>query len=273
MAYQSETPTDWPANVYQVGVTDPVLGGVDGPVNIMGAALAKRSLYQRMRNVTPWSADLAAAHGYPAGACVRHGATTWRAIVDNAVAPGTDPTRWERWGYSEKELAAYLRGSLLSPVRCPVTGPAAVPSDAIPYTMWKSVAPYNEYWMWMGDAWKVVSCGYSLRSTYTFLCGLNSAFYKQTPAPRDGRIICMASANYQAAASSDTAMVSVCKGLITQSTDHANAINGATWLTSGSCSSIFDVVAGDLVGARFHMTGSNTSDRTIGLTVDYRYLD
>ena len=162
MAYQVETPGDWPLGVYQLAVTDPVLGGADGPPNLMGRALANRTVYQRLRNVTPWLADLAAAHGYPAGACVRHGATTWRAIVDNDVAPGTDPTKWERWGYSESELAAYLRGSLLSPVRCPVTGPAAVPSAASPYTMWQSVAPYNEYWMWMGDAWKVVANRYAM---------------------------------------------------------------------------------------------------------------
>lgn len=156
MANQNETP-EWPAAVYQVGVTDPVLGGAEGPVNIMGLALAKRALYQRLRNVTPWDAALAVAFGYPAGACVRHGATTWRAIVDNDVAPGSDAAKWERWGWSEKELAAYLRSSLLSPVACAVTGPAAAPSDASPYTMWKSVAPYGEYWMWMGDSWRVVA--------------------------------------------------------------------------------------------------------------------
>lgn len=161
MAYQVETPGEWPLGVYQVAVTDPVLGGADGPPNLMGRALANRALYQRLRNVTPWLADLAAAYGYPAGACVRHGATTWRAIVDNNVAPGTDPTKWERWGYSESELAAYLRGSLLSPARCPVTGPAAVPSAASPYTMWQSVAPYNEYWAWLGDVWKVVANRYT----------------------------------------------------------------------------------------------------------------
>lgn len=159
-----ETPGDWPLGVYQIAVTDPVLGGADGPANVMGQALANRATYQRLRNVTPWSADLAASFGYPAGACVRHGASTWRAKADNNVAPGTNPAMWERWGYSESELAAYLRGSLLSPVRCPVTGPAAAPSDASPYTMWQSVAPFNEYWMWMGDAWRVVANRYAAYS-------------------------------------------------------------------------------------------------------------
>ena len=130
----------------------------------MGLALAKRSLYQRMRNVTAWDATLAAAFGYVAGACVRHGATTWRAVVDNNVAPGTDATKWERWGWSEKELAEYLRSKILSPVRCSVTGPAANPSDASPYTVWQSVAPYNEYWRWTGDAWKVHANLYAMNN-------------------------------------------------------------------------------------------------------------
>jgi hypothetical protein len=191
MAYQVETPGDWPLGVYQLAVTDPVLGGADGPPNLMGRALANRTVYQRLRNVTPWLADLAAAHGYPAGACVRHGATTWRAIVDNNVAPGTDPTKWERWGYSESELAAYLRGSLLSPVRCPVTGPTNAPSAASPYTMWQSVAPYNEYWAWLGDVWKVVANRYTMA---TFIASAPLSASTQTAichlvAPRDGKAV------------------------------------------------------------------------------------
>ncbi|MGS5088291.1 hypothetical protein ACVC7V_17550 [Hydrogenophaga sp. A37] len=160
MAYHLETDM-WPSGVYQVAVTDPVLGGTEGPVNLMGLPLAKRSLYQRLRNVTEWSADLAAAFGYPAKACVMHGGVSWRAIVANNVAPGTDITKWERWAYSATELAAYLRSALLSPATCAATGPAAAPSDASPYTIWKSVAPYNEYWMWLGDVWKVVANRYT----------------------------------------------------------------------------------------------------------------
>ena len=65
---------------------------------------------QRLVNVTDWSADLAAAYGYPQGAAVRHSGVSWRAKLANNVAPGTDATKWERWGYSESELAAYLSG-------------------------------------------------------------------------------------------------------------------------------------------------------------------
>jgi hypothetical protein len=108
MAYQTESSGDWPLGVYQIAVTDPVLGGSDGPPNLMGRALANRALYQRLRNVSPWSADLAATHGYPAKACVMHGGLSWRAVVDNNVAPGADALKWERWGYSEGELDAKL---------------------------------------------------------------------------------------------------------------------------------------------------------------------
>lgn len=113
MANQVETNT-WPAGVYQVASTDPVLGGPEGPVNMMGAGLASRSLYQRLRNITPWNFDLATSVGYPAGACVLYGGVTWKAKVDNDVPPGTDPLKWERWAFTESELAEMLAASSLT---------------------------------------------------------------------------------------------------------------------------------------------------------------
>jgi hypothetical protein len=157
MANHIETPADWPVSVYQVGVTDPVLGGAEGPVNIMGLALAKRALYQRMRNVTPWDAGLAALHGYPAGACVRHGATTWRAKLDNNVAPGTDAAKWERWGWSEDELNTKLATLLpyAAPTACANAGPSGAADKA---KLNKSAL--GEYWMWLGDSWRVIAGQY-----------------------------------------------------------------------------------------------------------------
>lgn len=183
---------NWPGGVYQYADGDVLEGGPDSSEVLPLKQLAQRSLYQRLRNVTDWDAGLAAAFGYPAGAVARHAGVSWRSKVgDNNVEPGTDPAAWERWAFSESELAAYLRGSLLSPVRCPVTGPAAVPSAASPYTMWQSAAPYNEYWMWTGDAWKVVANRYTSAayiasnpipaSTQTAITSLNS--------PRDGKAV------------------------------------------------------------------------------------
>ena len=182
---------NWPGGVYQYADGDVLEGGPDSSEVLPLKQLAQRSLYQRLRNVTDWDAGLAAGFGYPAGAVVRHEGVSWRAKVNNAVEPGTDPAAWERWGFSEGELAAYLRGSLLSPVRCPVTGPVAVPSAASPYTMWQSVAPYNEYWMWMGNAWKVVANHYTMA---TFIASAPLAASTQTAichlvAPRDGKAV------------------------------------------------------------------------------------
>lgn len=116
--------------------------------------------YLTRRGLADWSAD----EDYKVGdRCLAANGMTYRCLADHTnIVPGTDATKWERWGYAQSELAAYLRSALLSPVRCPVTGPAANPSDASPYTMWQSVAPYNEYWMWMGDAWKVVANRYAM---------------------------------------------------------------------------------------------------------------
>ena len=112
MANQVEQPGQWPMGIYQIATTDPVLGGPEGPPNVMGRALAERTLYQRLANVTPWSADLAQAYGYPAGACVRHGLSTWRAVVDTTAEPGTDGAAWERWAFSQAELDALISEAL-----------------------------------------------------------------------------------------------------------------------------------------------------------------
>lgn len=46
---------------------------------------------------------------YPLAARVQHAGVTWVAILANTgIEPGTDPTKWERWGFSATELAAFL---------------------------------------------------------------------------------------------------------------------------------------------------------------------
>lgn len=240
MAYHLESPGEWPSGVYQIAVTDPVLGGSDGPPNVMARALVNRSLYQRLRNVTPWSADLAAAYGYPAGACVRHGVTTWRAIVDNNVAPGTDPLKWERWGFSEAELAAYLRSGLLSPVNCPVTGPVAAPSAASSYVLWKSEA-YSEYWGWKGDAWKVVADRWS---TASYIASAGLAANTQTAitslsTQRDGRAVLRG------------IFSALNAGAVTEATSHIRRVRaGVTTLLAESVSSAITTASGQYVHAR-----------------------
>lgn len=95
----------WEAGIYQIEEDDPVLGGPSGITNMPPRQLASRTLYQRLRSVTPWSADLP----YPAQACVQHGGKTYRSLVANGnSAPGADPTKWERWGFTLAELNAEL---------------------------------------------------------------------------------------------------------------------------------------------------------------------
>ena len=106
MANQIQTPDAWPLDVRQIAQTDPVLGGPEGPVNLMGAALSTRGFYQRLRNITPWDAALGA---YPSGACVMYAGLSWRSkVAGNTAVPGTDAAKWERWGFSRAELQAEL---------------------------------------------------------------------------------------------------------------------------------------------------------------------
>ncbi|GLS13601.1 hypothetical protein [Hydrogenophaga electricum] len=95
---------NWGAGVYQYADGDVLDGGPDSSETLPIRQLASRSLYQRLRNVTPWDAGLAAQHTYPAGACVLHAGVTWRAKVNTSAEPGTDDTKWERWAFTAAEM-------------------------------------------------------------------------------------------------------------------------------------------------------------------------
>jgi len=103
MANLNET-DQWVAGIYQLEEDDPVLGGPTGIDNRPPRELASRTLYQRLRNVTPWDATLS----YPANvAHVSHDGTTWKSVGESTnVAPGTDATKWVRWGHTAAELKA-----------------------------------------------------------------------------------------------------------------------------------------------------------------------
>lgn len=206
-------PDDFPSGIYQYADGDELQGGPDSSEVLPFKQLTSRSIYQRLRSVTPWDAALASGFGYPDKACVEYGGVSWRSkVAGNAVVPGTDAAKWERWGYSEGELAAYLRSGLLSPTTCPATGPASPPSAASPYTLWKSLAPYAEYWMWMGDAWGVVWARYGsyynngASGTYV---AVGSKAFNQLTIHRDGVVMVTASARMVAAASNNTLDISV----------------------------------------------------------------
>lgn len=115
-----EESNDWPSGVYQYADGDVLDGGPESSETLPIRQLANRSLYQRVRNVTPWESALALSVGYPTGACVMHAGVSWRSKVLNAVEPGTDAEKWERWGYSESELdariATKMPGSVANPI-------------------------------------------------------------------------------------------------------------------------------------------------------------
>lgn len=104
MANLSETDL-WEAGIYQIEEDDPVLGGPSGITNMPPRQLANRTLYQRLRSITSWSADLK----YPVSAYVQYGGKTWKSVAENTnVPPGTDASKWERWGHTVAEVSSSL---------------------------------------------------------------------------------------------------------------------------------------------------------------------
>lgn len=182
----------YPPAIYQISVTDPVLGGAGGIANKAAAALADRTAYQRMRNVTPWVPGL--DQPYPAHAYVQRLGLTYKSLVGNAnVDPATPAALniWERWAYTESEMYAFLKNNHGG--NCPVTGPAAAPSAAAPWTMYTSVAPYLEVWMWVPVlGWRVIANRYRVqRSAITSVTGAASVVVitDTVTMPRAGKIV------------------------------------------------------------------------------------
>ncbi len=105
MANLNETDV-WAGGIYQLEEDDPVLGGPTGIDNLAPRQLASRTLYQRLRNVTPWDATLP----YPANvAYVSYAGSTWKSVGESInIAPGSDPAKWVRWGFTLDELTASL---------------------------------------------------------------------------------------------------------------------------------------------------------------------
>ncbi|MET3177865.1 UNVERIFIED_ORG: hypothetical protein ABIC43_001004 [Variovorax guangxiensis] len=108
MANLNET-DQWETGIYQLEEDDPVLGGPSGIDNRPPRELANRTRYMRVRNVTPWDATFS----YPANvAYVSYAGTTWKSVGDSLnITPGSDATKWTRWGHTAAELNAALSDS------------------------------------------------------------------------------------------------------------------------------------------------------------------
>lgn len=221
--------------------------------------------YLARRGLSDWSDEEAYLIG---DRCLAANGMTYRCILGNTnVVPGTDATRWERWGYSQSELALYLRSNLLSPTRCPATGPAANPSDASPWTMWQSVAPYNEYWMWLGDVWRVVSGAYSGASVGTNTPTANTPLnVRNFPCHRPGLV----SMNMHINATSNAAnqqyqTIIQINGV--SSSRGMSFVPASGWLAACSASHLLRLQTGDQVD--FLIQNSGTSAVNWGVGVSY----
>lgn len=177
----------YPPAIYQISVTDPVLGGAGGIANKAAAALADRTAYQRMRNVTPWVPGL--DQPYPAHAYVQRSGLTYKSLVANANIDPATPAAvgiWERWALTQSELDAYMATFLPygAPAVCPSTGPIGTDVKS---KIFKSAL--GEYWMWLGDAWRVVAGRYKLADTaYTTANGNQTVTIFTYTAHRAGTI-------------------------------------------------------------------------------------
>lgn len=250
MANIAEVNDSYDDGVYLLAVTDPVLGGPEGPDNKAAINLANRTRFQRMRNVTPWRPGV--ENPYPAHAYCQYAGATWKSVAAHAnVQPGTDVTKWIRWGHTEAELqvlfAAYLASGVLDPYaldidlnayvlsnsfnarayayelvnhggNCPVTGPAAAPTVGNPYTKYTSVAPYLENWTWTATTgWKVTSNHYEspiINAVSTALAGGNNLVHTAA-LPRKGKIFVYAYSFIPAAtAATHTVLAQVSGGTV-----------------------------------------------------------
>jgi hypothetical protein len=92
----------WETGVYEYANGDLLNGGPDSSEVLPIKQLSNRTKFLRTYSVNPWQSALAP---YPAEAYVSDGGKTWRSLVaNNTVQPGTDPTKWEQWGFTLTEM-------------------------------------------------------------------------------------------------------------------------------------------------------------------------
>lgn len=264
---------NWPGGVYLYADGDELDGGPDSSETLPLKQLAQRSLFQRLRNVTDWDAGLAAGFGYPAGAVVRHAAVSWRAKVANAVDPGSDATQWERWGYSESELDERL-GLLLpygAPVACTNTGPDGVADKS---KIHKS--PLGEYWMWLGDAWKVVASLYGVSATGGSVAVPTAEVFVTAgiaTMPRAGFIGVSGSFRFvQVSTASISLLAQINKNGVRAASDGTPHSQNQVLHAAPSVARL-QVGAGDVISLLAYKSGGGASDIVEGVSFTYQYLE
>lgn len=266
----------YPPAIYQISVTDPVLGGAGGIANKAAAALADRTAYQRMRNVTPWVPGL--DQPYPAHAYVQRLGLTYKSLVASAnIDPATPAAAgiWERWALTQFELDAYMATFLPygAPAVCPSTGPIGTDVKA---KIFKSAL--GEYWMWLGDAWRVVAGYYGvtvLSGTQTTFGG-GVALHTQT-VPRSGYISVSGSAAVAAIGSGFAGpafAIAIASFEVAHATDQFVAA-AANFAYKVSCAKArVQVVAGDVITWTIAPSAASTnSGKTTLSNFAYQYVE
>jgi hypothetical protein len=258
------TPVDnWTAGVYQWADGDVLDGGPDSLEVLPVKQLANRSVYQRLRNVTPWDGALAEAFGYPVGACVMHAGVSWRAKLDNSVEPGTDPGKWERWGYSESELNARLAELLPYgvPIACPNSGPI---STANKTRLHKSAL--GEYWIWLGDAWRVISGHHSAASVSSTAVAALTAFNVSTfTLHRPGLVSINVHANLTGTDANQQLITTISVNGAASARDMGFS-PAAGWVIGGSASHLLRLVQGDVIVCSVMSTVATTVNWGVGIS-------
>jgi hypothetical protein len=268
---------NYPAAIYQIAVTDPVLGGAGGIANKAAAALADRTAYQRMRNVTPWVPGL--DQPYPAHAYVQRSGLTYKSLAANAnVDPATPAAAgiWERWAYTESEMYAFLKNNHGGD--CPVTGPATAPTLAAPWTKYRSIAPYLENWEWNGLSWGVTSNHYlqtisifpgamPTPNTWMTLVALNTV--------RAGKVFVSGVASHKAGASAGLVIhLSLIRqaGVDVNESTFKSSATGAAELMIGRPQTYLTVTAGQSISIAAYATSPVVDSNPYGSALTLKYL-
>ena len=197
--------------------------------------------------------DYAATETYEIGdRCIGDDGKTYKSLVAANInfAPSTNPTKWERWGFSLAEMYAFLLSNHGG--NCPVTGPASAPSAGAPWTRDTSVTPYFEQWEWFPNVWRVVANHYSTPSgVQTGSVALPTGNYvllKSYTIPRAGTIVASVQAQLSCGGTSTILQSSIARnGLAVASQNLAAA---STNDKNETTTAILDVAAGDIVSAR-----------------------
>ena len=198
-----------------------------------------------------------------------------RASVIQMAGLTIDNANWAQLAQAIALMSGGLHGG-----SCPVTGPAASPSAASPYTRYTSIAPCFEEWAWSGVAWRVVSNDYryaAFTGSVNITAGATVTLMSAT-VPRDGRIyasgvVCgvnnFAGTNVLVANLGRTRLGVPTTLADSQAKDDTNAISQYTMCRPQAP---IDVLAGDTINLIASTPGGTLLSASNGNAIYYQYI-